>query len=129
MFHLGWMLLPFLFSLLLSGLFIGFFTTAFVMCWGRKALFFAWTVSWFFSPFSSVYYPLNILPQWAQIIGKMLPMVYAFEGIRTALTTHVFSYQNFIISVILNIVYLVASMIFFAYMFERSRVKGFTSLQ
>ncbi len=128
-FAIGWMLIPFLFSLLLSGLFIGFFTTGFVMCWGRKALYFSWTISWLFSPFSSVYYPLDILPKWAQCIGQMLPMTYAFQGLRTALVTQEFPVQNFTISLILNGIYLVLSMIFFVFMFERSRVKGFASLQ
>jgi ABC-2 type transport system permease protein len=130
-FTAGWFLLPFLFSLLLSGLFIGFFTTAFVMCWGRKALFFSWTISWFFSPFSSVYYPLDSSqsPTWVWVIGKMLPMSYAFDGIRALVKTHQFLLYEFSMSVALNVVYLIASMIFFAYMFERSRVKGFTSLQ
>lgn len=128
-FCIGWTLIPFLFSLLLSGLFIGFFTTAFVMCWGRKALFFSWTISWIFSPFSSVYYPLDILPWWAQMIGKTLPMAYAFQGLRSSLTSEVFPYYDFSMSIILNLMYLALSMFFFVAMFERSRVKGFTSLQ
>ncbi|MBI2775226.1 ABC transporter permease [Candidatus Dependentiae bacterium] len=128
-FSSGLMLLPFLFSLLLSGLFIGFFTTAFVMYWGRKALFFSWTVSWIFSPFSSVYYPLESLPKWGQYIGKLMPMTYAFEGLRTIVTHHHFPMDYLLISIVLNIIYVILSMMFFVFMFEQSRIKGFTSLQ
>jgi ABC-2 type transport system permease protein len=128
-FSIGMDIIPFLFLLLLSGLFIGFFSTAFVMCWGRKALFFAWTVSWLFSPFSGVYYPLDVLPTWAQKIGRALPMSYAFAGIREILTHQIFPTDTFLISLGLNCLYLVISILFFVYMFERSRIKGFTTLQ
>lgn len=129
MFAMGLQIIPFLFVLLLSGLVIGFFSTAFVMCWGRKALFFAWTVSWLFSPFSGVYYPLDVLPSWAQKIGSVLPMSYAFAGIRTLVNTQQFPLNDFMTSMGLNLIYLIFSMAFFVFMFERSRVKGFTSLQ
>jgi ABC-2 type transport system permease protein len=125
----GWLLLPYLFSLLLSGLFIGFFSTAFVMYWGRKALFFSWTISWIFSPFSSVYYPLDTLPVWGQYIGKLLPMTYAFEGLRVVMTSQTMNTYFLVTSLVLNLIYVFLSMAFFVFMFEQSRIKGFTSLQ
>lgn len=128
-FTTGWLLLPFFCSLLLSGLFIGFFTTAFILSWGRKAIFFSWTLSWVFSPFSSVYYPLDTLPKWGQYIGKLLPMTYAFEGLRVVMIKKEIPLYLLTMSLVLNVVYVVLAMLFFVYMFERSRIKGFTSLQ
>jgi ABC-2 type transport system permease protein len=125
----GWLLLPFFFSLLLSGLFIGFFTTAFILYWGRKALFFSWTLSWVFSPFSSVYYPLDTLPKWGQYIGKLMPMTYAFEGLRTVMIKQEMPLGLLTTSLVLNVFYVILSIGFFVFMFEQSRIKGFTSLQ
>ena len=41
-FVIGWMLLPFLFSLLLSGWFIGFSAAALIICYGRSVQGLAW---------------------------------------------------------------------------------------
>lgn len=126
---IGFMLLPYMFSLLLSGLFIGFFSTSFVMYWGRKALFFAWNISWLFAPFSSVYYPLDVLPVWGQKVAYCLPMTYAFQGMRTLIEHGTVAWYDLGISLGLNFLYLILSMILFVVMFEESRKKGFARLQ
>lgn len=128
-FSVGWMIIPFMGSLLLSGLFIGFLTVGFIVYWGRKASSFTWIVIWLFAPFSAVYYPLDVLPSWAQSFGHALPMTYTFKGMRQILFDGTFPLSDLLISFGLNALYLVLSMIFFVFMFERSKSKGFARLQ
>ena len=89
----------------------------------------AWMMAYLFAPFCAVYYPLSSLPIWSQWIAYCLPMTYIFEGMRSILFNHTFSWHMFVISMVLNIVFLAASLVFFKYMFEKSREKGLGRLE
>ena len=128
-FKLGWSLIPFMLSLLISGWFIGFFICGLLIYWGLKAQDFVFTVGWVFSPFCAIYYPLSVLPQWLQVIGKCLPMTYVFEAMREVLQTGQFNYNYINISFVLNFFYLALSLIFFWYMFEKSKERGLARLE
>lgn len=52
----GIYLVPFIFILMLSGWWIGFFVAGFNLIHGRKADVFIWTVTALISPFSAIYY-------------------------------------------------------------------------
>lgn len=125
---LGWSLIPFMASLLLAGWFIGFFICGLLINWGLKAQDFVFTVGWVFAPFSAIYYPLEVLPQWLQTIGKCLPMTYVFEAMREVLTTGQFSGHYLAKSFALDCMYLSLSLFFFWYMFTLSKEKGLARL-
>jgi ABC-2 type transport system permease protein len=36
------------------------------------------------SPFAGVFYPVATLPPWMQLVAKLLPPAYVFEGMRAA---------------------------------------------
>lgn len=126
---LGWSLLAFMLSLLIAGWFIGFFICGLLIYWGLKAQDFVFTVGWIFSPFSAIYYPLSILPSWLQTIGKCLPMTYVFEAMRGVLTTGQYDRSYLIKSFALDALYLTLSLLFFLYMFEKSKEKGLSRLE
>ena len=71
-----------------------------------------------------MYYPVEVLPGWAQVIGRALPMTYVFEGMRKVLRGGPMPMRDLLISFGLNSVYLALSILFFGWMFERSRTKG-----
>lgn len=116
-------------SLLLSGWFIGFFICGLLIYWGGKAQDFIYTIGWLFAPFSAIYYPLQMLPNWVQFIAKLLPTTYIFEAMRQLISTNTLDLFFIVKSFILNLVYLGFSLIFFKYMFEKSRVNGFKNIQ
>ena len=89
----------------------------------------AWMTAYFFAPFSAVYYPVSVLPKWGQMIAHALPTTYIFEGMREVLYQHTFSWPMFLKSIALNLIYLLLSMGFFKYMFEKSRAKGLARLE
>jgi ABC-2 type transport system permease protein len=123
-FDVGWMMLPFLFSLLLSGWFMGFAASGVIIYYGRRLQSLAWMAGFALAPFSAVYYPVSTLPPWAQVISRALPMTYIFEGMRKVLNGSPMPATDLALSFGLNLAYLVLSILFFAWMFERSRDRG-----
>jgi ABC-2 type transport system permease protein len=79
----GLTFVPFLLILFLFGVSLGICTSAMVLRLGPAAEWFVWPVPAIISPFAGVFYPLSILPEWMQFIGKLLPLSYVFEGLRT----------------------------------------------
>ncbi|HZZ98540.1 MAG TPA: ABC transporter permease [Candidatus Saccharimonadia bacterium] len=128
-FSVGWMFLPFMVSLMMSGWFMGFLGASIIIYWGQKVQTIAWTTGFLFAPFSAVYYPLSVLPGWIQRIGLALPMTYVFEGMRSILTTGTMPIDMLFKSFALNILYLILAMLLFSFMFEKSRAKGFSRLE
>ena len=45
----------------------------------------AWMAGFALAPFSAVFYPVEVLPRWAQYVSAALPMTYIFEGMRQIL--------------------------------------------
>jgi len=123
-FVLGWSMLPFVASLLMSGWFVGFFSSGLIIRYGEKIQTLAWVMGWMLAPFSAVFYPLNVLPEWAQVIARCLPTTYVFEGMRQIIANGSPPWDYVLISLGLNVLYLGASVAFFSYMFEQRRWRG-----
>ena len=128
-FTIGWAFLPFAALLFLFGLTIGFMTCSILIYWKQQAEALAWMIVFSFAPFSAVFYPASFLPIWAQKISWCLPTTYIFEGMREILHEKEFPMHYFWISLILNIVYLIVSILLFNFMFEKSRKKGLARLE
>ncbi|MBI3236347.1 MAG: ABC transporter permease [Chlamydiales bacterium] len=128
-FTIGWAFLPFAASLALSGWFIGFLSASMLIYFGQRVQMLAWMTAYLFAPFSAIYYPLSALPDWGQMIAKALPMTYLFEGMRTVLTKGYFPWNLFAMSIALNLLYLIATMILFKWFFDKSRSKGLARLE
>jgi ABC-2 type transport system permease protein len=123
-FSLGGYLFLYIFSLLLTGWWSGFIVAAILVRYGQKLQTIAWAGVALIAPFSAVYYPLSVLPAWAQKISLFLPSTYVFEDIRHLLFTGSVNIQNLLISFALNVAYLTFSIWFFIFMFNRSKKLG-----
>jgi ABC-2 type transport system permease protein len=128
-FQIGWAFLPFAASLLIFGWTLGFLSSSAIIYWGHQIEALAWMIGFLFAPFSAVFYPVSILPAWAQAIAWCLPTTYIFEGMRYILSNGTFPMQDFLISIALNILYLFLSIALFRTMFEKSRSKGLARLE
>jgi ABC-2 type transport system permease protein len=124
LFSVGWMMLPFLFSLLMSGWFIGFTASGVIIRYGQSVQSVAWMFGSAPAPFSAVFYPVEVLPHWAQAIAAPLPMTYVFEEMRQILRSGRPPVSDLEISFGLNLLYLALSVLFFGRMFEKSRERG-----
>lgn len=123
-FQYGFLLIPFIISLIMTGWAGGFLVAGFIIRFGVNLQTLAWAGIYLLAPFSAIYYPVSILPLWAQNISKLVPSSYIFEGIREILFTGKISYDKLLISFILNIIYLVLSIAFFVFMFNKSKKLG-----
>jgi ABC-2 type transport system permease protein len=128
-FTVGWSFIPFMISLTLSGWFIGYLSGALIVYFGQRLQMLAWMTPYMFAPFSAVFYPISALPVWAQKISYCLPTTYIFEGMRQVLNQGVFPMRMFLTSLGLNIVFIALSILFFTWLFEKSRNKGLARLE
>lgn len=128
-FALGWAFLPFTALLLMFGWCLGFLAAGLIIYWGHQVEMFAWMIAFLFAPFSAVYYPVSILPAWAHPISWSLPTTYVFEGMREILNGAPFPFSYMWSSLFLTILYLILSVFFFIFMFEKSRNKGLGRLE
>lgn len=123
-FPFSFSLLPFFINLIFFALAMGIFTTALILRYSTKIQTLAWSFAGIFQPISCVFYPLSTLPKWLQIPAWYLPTTHAFEGMRQVLQFGTFSSLHFWWGIILNIIYLMLSLVFFRYIFDIAKDKG-----
>ena len=128
-FTVGWAFLPFAASLMIFGWSISFISSSLIIYWGHKVEMFAWMIAFLFAPFSAVFYPVSVLPNWAATIAWCLPTTYIFQGMRAILATGTFPIHYFWISIGLNILYLFFSLSLFNWMFKKTCEKGLAKLE
>ncbi len=126
---LGLSLIPYALLLIISGWSIGFIVTAVICFFGQKLQTLVWVTAYLFVPFSAVYYPVSSLPVWAQKISYCLPMTYIFEGMRELVATGIVNRYYLLWATILNIVFCVVSLLFFKYIFEKTKIYGLARLE
>lgn len=128
-FLVGWAFIPFVALLLMFGWFLGFTAAGVIIYWGKQMEMLAWMIAFIFAPFSAVFYPVAVLPPWAQMIAWSLPTTYVFEGMRSLLAGGTFPIDYFFKSLALNCLFLFLSLTFFKVMFNKSREKGLGRLE
>jgi ABC-2 type transport system permease protein len=124
LFQMGLPLIPLFANLLLMGWAVGMITTALILRWGQSAEALAWGIPFLIQPVCAVFYPLNVLPGWVQVIAHGIPATYVFEGMRQVLRGEGFPTHHLLCAFGLNVLYLIGAGMFFNYMFGVARVKG-----
>ena len=113
-----------LISLYLFGITLGLFVVSGLLRYGPAFENVAWSSLFLLAPLGCIYYPLSILPDWLQILAKLLPLVYIFEEVRSILVNNVVDYYNIISALTLNLVYFLLSIFVFYSAFHEARKKG-----
>jgi ABC-2 type transport system permease protein len=121
---LGWYLIPAFFLLIMTGWSLGFTIAAFILRYGTKVQTLAWTFVWIIAPFSAVYFPQSILPDWAQKVAMVMPASYIFEANRELIATGYLDMNKLYMSLLLNIIYFILSLLFLKNSFEKVLQKG-----
>jgi ABC-2 type transport system permease protein len=91
---------------------------------GTRLAALAWSLPWFFQPLSAAFFPLTEMPHGFQLVARLLPPTYAFEGVRTGLSQHLFSWNLYAQGVVLDVVYLVIGTLIFMSLYRLSRESG-----
>jgi ABC-2 type transport system permease protein len=123
-FKLGSLFFLLAFMVAISGWSLGLISAGLLLYKGQRIDTMVWAIAWIPAPFCSVYYPIEILPYWMQIVGKCFPMTYAFNAMRTMLSTQTISYSDIFMCAILSILLFAASLLFFFFMFKKSKANG-----
>lgn len=123
-FTLGVPLLAFFFNLLIMGCALGLLVTAMILRFGLAAENMAWFLVFLLAPFSCVYYPVTVLPGWAQAIAWALPSTHVFEGMRAALFSGIFRWDHFAAAVGLNALMCLVGTGIYLFSFARARKLG-----
>jgi len=126
---IGFMLIPLYLLMLMFGLSLGFLGSSILFVYGQKIQAIVWALSWFFAPFCGVFYPMEVLPGWMQVIGYSMPATYVLESMRSLMYSGTISYTMLGKALCLNILYLSLGLALFVYTFERSRNKGLSRLE
>lgn len=124
----GWWLIPHLLLAVLCGWCIGVLGSTGVMMWGERAKSLSWATAWIFTPFMACFYPIKVLPLWAQKIGYYLPMTYLFENVRQLAATGDCNKQYLLIGFSLASAALVLLICSFFKAFKRNGAYGFDRL-
>ena len=121
---LGLPLLLLFLSLYIFGITLGLFVSAGLIRFGPSFENIAWSSLFLLAPLGCIYYPLEILPNFFQIIAKGLPLVYIFDETRNILLNDTINYENLKLAYILNVVYLFFGICLFYFSFLKARIKG-----
>ena len=123
-FVIGMWLVPFVLNLVMTGWIIGVLTTALIMRFGQEAEVLAWSMVFLFQPISCVFYPMEVLPGWLQVIAWMNPAAHVFEGMRAVLNDAGEPMAHLGWATGLNLLFLGMVIVAFHWTFELCRERG-----
>jgi len=110
----GAALAPFLLVLFLTGIALGITGAAIVLRLGPASEWLIWPIPTIISPFAGVFYPVSVLPRWMQLISRVLPPSYVFEGMRAVVTGKPAPWDRLALGGGLALVLLALACVFFA---------------
>lgn len=108
-FQFGFLILPFIFILFISGWALGIFTTAVILRFGPSVEMLVWSIPTLIMPFSAIFYPLEALPSFLRPISYVIPISYVFEGMREVVYKGTFSVLNLAIGFTLSLLFFFAA--------------------
>jgi ABC-2 type transport system permease protein len=109
----GLALIPFLVVLFLTGIALGVAGAAIVLRLGPASEWLIWPIPSLISPFAGVFYPIQVLPQWMQVIARLLPPSYVFEGMRAVVAGQPAPWGQLAIGAGLAVIYVILACLFF----------------
>lgn len=121
---LGLALIPLVGNLIFFGWTLGVFTSALLIRWGHAVEALIWGIPFLIQPFSAIFYPLSVLPDWLQRLAKFIPSTYVFEGMRAVIQTGRLDAKALLIGTTLNAGFFLVASLFFALMYRSSRATG-----
>ena len=123
-YSLGTVLLILLINLHIFGITLGILVSSGLIRFGPAFENIAWATLFLLAPLGCIYYPIEILPEWLQIIVKILPLVHIFEEVRNILTNQGFLVSNIFKASFITILYLSISISIFYLSFFHARKQG-----
>ena len=123
-FAIGVPLIFLLITLYIFGVTLGLLVTSGLIRFGPSFENIAWASLFFLAPLGCIYYPIEILPEWLQIISKLLPLVHIFEEMRNILIYDSINYIQIFKAGIISCIYFVLGVIIFFWSYEGAKDRG-----
>ena len=123
-FKIGAPLIFLLITLYIFGVTLGLLVTAGLVRFGPSFENIAWASLFFLAPLGCIYYPIEILPEWLQVIAKLLPLVHIFEEMRNILIHDTVDYYQILKAVFISFLYFVVGIIIFYLSYKGAKNRG-----
>ena len=123
-FKLGPPLLYLLICLYIFGITLGLLVTSGLIRFGPSFENIAWASLFFIAPLGCIYYPVEILPDWLQVISKTLPLVHIFEEMRNILVNDIVNYYEIVKAIFMSCFYFIFGVIIFYWSYYGARKRG-----
>ena len=111
-------------SLYIFGITLGLFVSAGLIRFGPSFENIAWASLFFLAPLGCIYYPIEILPYWLQIIAKLLPLVHIFEEMRNILIYDIVDIYQILKATLISFVYFILGIIVFYRSYDGAKERG-----
>ena len=128
-FELGWALVAFFLQLAIFGWALSLLVISIIFRHGMGADELAWAAIFLIAPFSCIYYPVSVLPDFLVPIALALPATHVFEGMRAALNDGAFDGSAMRAALVLNLIWLAAGLIIFLRACAAARANGWVLQQ
>ncbi len=123
-FKIGLPLIFLLISLYIFGVTLGLLVTSGLIRFGPSFENIAWASLFFLAPLGCIYYPIEILPEWLQLIAKLLPLVHLFEEMRSILIENLVNYSAVLKACVISLVYFIIGIIVFYCSYNGAKLRG-----
>jgi len=123
-FKIGIPLIFLLITLYIFGVTLGLLVTSGLVRFGPSFENIAWASLFFLAPLGCIYYPIEILPDWLQIIAKLLPLVHIFEEMRNLLIHDIINYYQILKAIVISFIYFVFGIVVFYLSYEGAKNRG-----
>ncbi len=123
-FKIGPPLIFLLIALYIFGVTIGLLVTSGLIRFGPSFENIAWASLFFLAPLGCIYYPIEILPEWLQIIAKLLPLAHLFEEMRNILIDGIINYSTVLKACLISFLYFIFGIIVFYLSYSGAKSRG-----
>ena len=123
-FKIGIPLVFLLITLYIFGITLGLLVTSGLIRYGPSFENIAWASLFFFAPLGCIYYPIDILPSWLQVVANLLPLVHIFEEMRSILIDNIINYYDVLKAFLISLVYFAIGIIVFYYSYGGAKKRG-----
>jgi ABC-2 type transport system permease protein len=123
-FKIGIPLVFLLITLYIFGVTLGLLVTSGLIRYGPSFENIAWASLFFLAPLGCIYYPIDILPSWLQVVANLLPLVHIFEEMRSILIDNIINYYDVLKAFLISLVYFAIGVIVFYYSYGGAKKRG-----
>jgi ABC-2 type transport system permease protein len=124
---LGWVTLPIVLVLIISGWSIGFIVLGLIIRFGPSAEILTWGINYVMLSLSGVFFPASALPGGLGKVASIIPTGKAFAAMRTVLSGGAAPWRDLGLALVGAVGMLALSLLFCAWMLRVFRQRGFVT--